>query len=161
MATLTKDAEERIVNLLLSEGLADPNLVATIKQQAIAEDKRVLTELEARKIISNDMVARATAAIIGVPYVELKNISIDQDTLAKIPGDASARVLAVPLGEKDGMLNVAMVDVTNVQATDYLSNLISQPIRVWMSSERGIREMLEQYHGDFSGVKEAVKETDE
>lgn len=161
MATLTKDAEERIVSLLLSEGLADPNLVATIKQQAVAEDKRVLTELEARKIISNDMVARATAAIIGVPYVELKNISIDQDTLSKIPGDASARVLAVPLGEKDGMLNVAMVDVTNVQATDYLSNLISQPIRVWMSSERGIREMLEQYHGDFSGVKEAVKETDE
>ena len=160
MATLTKDAEDRIVSLLLSEGLADPSLVATIKQQAEAENKRVLTELETRKIISNDMVARATAAIIGVPYVELKNISIDQDTLAKIPGDASSRVLAVPLGEKDGMLNVAMVDVTNVQATDYLSNLINQPIRVWMSSERGIRETLEQYHGDFSGVKEAVKETD-
>ncbi len=161
MATLTKDAEERIVSLLLSEGLADPNLVATIKAQAEAEGKRALTELEARKIISNDMVARATAAIIGVPYVELKNITIDQDTLTKIPGEASSRVLAVPLGEKDGMLNVAMVDVTNVQATDYLSNLINQPIRVWMSSERGIREMLEQYHGDFSGVKEAVKETDE
>lgn len=161
MATLTKDAEERIVSLLLSEGLADPNLVATIKAQAEAEGKRALAELEARKIISNDMVARATAAIIGVPYVELKNITIDQDTLTKIPGEASSRVLAVPLGEKDGMLNVAMVDVTNVQATDYLSNLINQPIRVWMSSERGIREMLEQYHGDFSGVKEAVKETDE
>ena len=54
-----------------------------------------------------------------------------------------------------------MVDVTNVQATDYLSNLVNQPIRVWMSSERGIREMLEQYHGDFSGVKDAVRETDE
>ena len=161
MAILTKDAEERIVSLLLSEGLADPNLVATIKAQAEAEGKRALAELEARKIISNDMVARATAAIIGVPYVELKNITIDQDTLTKIPGEASSRVLAVPLGEKDGMLNVAMVDVTNVQATDYLSNLINQPIRVWMSSERGIREMLEQYHGDFSGVKEAVKETDE
>ncbi|MBQ5812354.1 type II/IV secretion system protein, partial [Candidatus Saccharibacteria bacterium] len=121
----------------------------------------VLAELTNRKIISNDMVARATAAIIGVPYVELKNITIDQDILAKIPGDASSRVLAVPLGEKDGMLNVAMVDVTNVQATDYLSNLVNQPIRVWMSSERGIREMLDKYHGDFSGVKEAVSETEE
>ena len=161
MALLTKDAEERIVNLLLSEGLADSNLVYTIKQQADLEGKPVLSELIARKIISDDMVARATAAIIGVPYVELKNITIDQETLAKIPGDASARVLAVPLGEKDGMLNVAMVDVTNVQATDYLSSLVNQPIRVWMSSERGIREMLEQYHGDFSGVKDAVRETDD
>ncbi|MDO5451614.1 MAG: GspE/PulE family protein [Candidatus Saccharibacteria bacterium] len=159
MALLTKDAERRITELLLSEGLADRNLVNTIRQQVEVEDKPLLAELINRKIISDDMVARATAAIIGVPYVELKNITIDQDTLAKIPGDASSRVLAIPLGEKDGMLNVAMVDVTNVQATDYLSNLINQPIRVWMSSERGIREMLEQYHGDFSGVKEAVRET--
>lgn len=161
MALLTQEAERRITDLLLDEGLADRNLVAAVQQQAESENKSVLTELKARKVISDDMVARATAAILGVPYVELKNITIDQDILAKIPGDASSRVLAVPLGEKDGMLNVAMVDVTNVQATDYLSNLVSQPIRVWMSSERGIREMLEQYHGDFSGVKEAVRETDE
>jgi len=52
-----------------------------------------------------------------------------------------------------------MSDVTNVQTTDYLSNLIQQPIRVWMASERGIREMIEKNHGDFSGVREAVNET--
>ena len=161
MALLTKEAEERIIALLVGEGLADGNLVYQIKQEADSAGKSALTELIDRKIISNDMVARATAAIIGVPYVELKNITMDQDILAKIPGDASERVLAVPLGEKDGMLNVAMVDVTNVQVADYISNLINQPIRVWMSSERGIREMLEQYHGDFSGVKEAVRETGE
>ncbi len=161
MALLTKAAEDRIINLLIAEGLADSNLVLQIKQEAEGSNKSALNELIDRKIISNDMVARATAAIIGVPYVELKNITIDQDILAKIPGDASERVLAVPLGEKDGMLNVAMVDVTNVQTADYISNLINQPIRVWMSSERGIREMLEQYHGDFSGVKEAVRETNE
>lgn len=161
MALLTKDAENRIVNLLLSEGLAEPNLVLNIKQEAESSGKPVLSELINRQLITNDMVAHATAVIIGVPYVELKNISIDQDTLAKIPGDAPSRVLAVPLGEKDGMLNVAMVDPTNVQSTDYISNLINQPIRVWMASERGIREVLSKYHGDFSGVKEAVRETGE
>ncbi len=161
MALLTKDAEERIINLLLSEGLADANLVYNIKAETEAKNEPVLAELIKQKLISEDMVARATAAIIGVPYVELKNITIDQDILQKIPGEASARVLAIPLGEKDGMLNVAMVDATNVQAIDYLSNLINQPLRVWMSSERGIREMLDKYHGDFSGVKEAVKETNE
>ena len=161
MALLTKEAEEKIINLLLSEGLADPNLVQAVKEESIRENKPTLSELTRRKIISDDMVSHATALIIGVPYVELKNIDIDQDILSKIPMEASTRVMAVPLGEKDGMLNVAMVDVTNVQATDYLSTLVNQPIRVWMSSERGIREALEQYHGDFSGVKEAVRETGE
>ena len=160
MAQLTREAEERIVNLLITEGLADSQLVFGIKSAADASGERVLDMLLAKKIISDDMIARATAAIIGVPYVELKNIVIDQDILTRIPQEASSRVKAVPLGEKDGLLNVAMVDVTNVQAVDYLSNLVNQPIRVWMSSERGINEILEQYHGDFSGVKEAVRETD-
>lgn len=159
MALLTKDAEDRIVNLLLAEGLADPDLVLKMKSESEAAGKQVLSELIAQNLITEDMVARATAAIIGVPYVELKNITIDQDILIKIPSEAASRVLAVALGEKDGMLNVAMVDVTNVQATDYLSNLINQPIRVWMSSERGVREILDKYHGDFSSVKEAVNET--
>ena len=161
MALLTKEAEKRIIELLLREGLADRNLVSELKEKLELAGKSVLTELINQKLVSSDMVARATAAILGVPYVELKNISIDQEILTKIPAEASSRMLAVPLGEKDGMLNVAMVDVTNVQITDYLSNLISQPIRVWMSSERGIKEVLEQYHGDFSSVKEAVRETNE
>ena len=160
MALLTKEAEEKIIGLLLAEGLADPNLVSRV-QANITPGQSVLNELLAQKVISNDMVAHATALVIGVPYVELKNITIDQDILTKIPYEAQVRVLAIPLGEKDGLLNVAMADVTNVQYTDYISNLINQPIRVWMSSERGIREMLEKNHGDFSGVKEAVRETNE
>ena len=161
MALLTREAEEKILALLLNVGLADPQLVNSIKQEAQAANRPVLTDLVQKRIISDDMVAHATALIIGVPYVELKNITIDQDILTSIPYEASQRVLAVPLGEKDGMLNVAMVDVTNVQSTDYLSNLINRPIRVWMSSERGIREVLSQYHGDFTSVKEAVEETNE
>ncbi|MBR2544124.1 type II/IV secretion system protein [Candidatus Saccharibacteria bacterium] len=161
MTTLTKDTEEKVLSLILGEGLADVNLVYSLKQQLDTEGKPVLEELIRHKIISDDMVSRATAAILGVPYVELKNISIDQDILSIIPAEASMRVNAVPLGEKDGMLNVAMADATNVQATDYLSSLANMPIRVWMSSSRGIHEVLEQYHGDFSSVNEAVKETTE
>lgn len=160
MALLTKDAEIRIAELLLSEGLADRKLVTAVEQELMSTNKSVLTELVKRKIINSEMVARATAAIIGVPYVELKNITIDQETLARIPGDASKRVHAVALGEKDGMLNVAMVDVTNVQTTDYLSNLINQPIRVWMSSEQGIEEVLAQFHGDISSVRDVVSDAD-
>ena len=72
MALLTREAEERIVNLLLSEGLADVNLVTNIKAQADAAGKQVLAELRAQKLISDDMVARATAAIIGTT-TELPN----------------------------------------------------------------------------------------
>ena len=159
MALLTKAAEDKIVSLIVAEGLADGELVAKIANEVEPTGKSILAELTRRKIVTDDMVSHATAVMIGVPYVELKNVVIDQDILLRIPQEAQMRVMAIPLGEKDGMLNIAMADVTNVQATDYLSNLVNQPIRVWMSSERGIREMIEKNHGDFSGVTEAVRET--
>ena len=159
MALLTKDAETKIVAVLLNEGLADIAQVQAIMRELEGSNKSIVAELKNRGIINDDMAAHATAIIIGVPYVELKNIVIDQDILSIIPYEAQKRALTIPLGEKDGLLNVAMTDVTNVQITDYISNLINRPIRVWMSSERGIREMIDKNHGDFSSVKEAVKET--
>lgn len=159
MALLTKEAEMKIANLLVAEGLADASIIATVNAELAASDKPVLDELINRGLITNSMVAHATALLIGVPYIELKNLSLDQDTLNLIPHDAQIRALAIPLGEKDGALNVAMVDVTNVQMTDYLSNLVNRPIRVWMSSEEGVREMIDKSHGDFSGVTEAIEET--
>ena len=158
MALLTKEAENKISALLVAEGLADGNLVNSVSSEVPA-DQSVLAELIKRGVINDSMVARATATLINVPYVELKNVAIDQDVLMLIPQEAQSRVLAIPLGDKDGVLNVAMADVTNVQATDYLSSLVNRPIRVWMSSESGIREMIEKNHGDFSGVTEAVRET--
>ncbi len=161
MALLTKEAEAKIATLLVAEGLADANVVGAVSAEMANSDQSTLGELVKRGAISEDMVSHATALLIGVPYVELRNVTIDQDILALIPQEAQTRVLAIPLGQKDGMLNVAMADVTNVQATDYLSTLVNQPIRVWMSSERGIREMIEHNNGDFSGVTEAVRETNE
>ncbi|MBQ2695245.1 type II/IV secretion system protein [Candidatus Saccharibacteria bacterium] len=159
MALLTREAEDKVIQMLLAEGLADAGLVKDVQDKAGMAGQSVLQELLKQNLITDDMVAHATAIILGVPYIELKGITIDQDILQMIPRDAAMRILATPIGEKDGILNVAMVDVTNVQATDYLSNLINRPIRVWMSSEAGVREMIEKNHGDFSGVTEAVKET--
>ena len=161
MALLTKTAQEKIAELIVAEGLADGELVNKIKNEADMNNRPIIDELLNNKLINSEMVAHATAVIIGVPYIELKNIRMDQETLLLLPQEASERVMAIPLGEKNGALVVAMLDVTNVQSTDYLSNLVNKPVKVMMSSERGIREVLEQYKGDFSSVKQAVKATNE
>ncbi len=161
MTLLTKATQDKLVELILNEGLADANLVEVVKKRAEQENKPVIAELVNDKVINEEMVARGTASILGVPYVDLKNIRLDQDTLLKLPWDASRRTMSVSLGEKDGMLNVAMLDASNVQTIDFLSSLVGMPVRVWMTSERGLKEALDQYRGDFTSVREAVKTTNE
>ena len=161
MTLLTKTTQDKIVDLIVNEGLADANIVQVVRKRVEQENKPLIAELINDKVINEEMVARATAQIMGVPYVELKNIRLEQDTLLKLPWDASRRTMAVSLGEKDGMLNVAMLDASNVQTIDFLSSLVGMPIRVWMASERGLKEALDQYRGDFTSVREAVKTTNE
>ena len=157
MALLTKETQDKVVALLVNEGLADANLVKTATVEAEKSQQPLIAYLSSKGIINNEMVAHATAVVIGVQYVDLKNVTMDREILLKLPQDVADRSMVVPIGESGNQLIVAMIDVTNVQATDYLATLTARPIKAVMSSEEGIRQVLTQYVGDFSSVKQAVK----
>lgn len=161
MALLTKETQDKVVKLLVDEGLADAEQVKSLSEQAAREKKPLIAFLTSRGAINNEMVAHATAMAIGVPYVDLKNVQMDKEMLLNLPQDVATRSMVVPVNEVNGQLIVAMIDVTNVQATDYLATLTGRPIKAVMSSEEGIRRVLSQYVGDFSSVKQAVKSTNQ
>ncbi len=161
MALLSKETQEKVVQLLVSEGLVDSDAVKNVEMEVVKTKQPILSALIAKKMINDDMTARATAEVIGVPYVSLKNVRIEQEILLNIPQEVAERTVTVPLGEKNGRLTVATLDVTNIQAADYLSTLIKKPIRTVMASESGIRAVLAQYKDDFTTVKKAVKQSNE
>lgn len=159
MALLTKETQDKVVNLLVSEGLADAEQVKVAAAEADKNKQPLIAYLTSKNLINNEMVAHATAVVIGVQYVDLKNVTMDREVLLNLPQDVATRSMVVPVGDLNGQLIVAMIDVTNVQATDYLATLTGRPIKAVMSSEEGIRYVLSQYVGDFSSVKQAVKST--
>src|SRR5690606_23907543 len=85
-----------------------------------------------------------------VPYVNLTDAPIDPETLELLPQDIAERYMAVPLGEMQHRLVVAMLDADNVQAVDFLSNKIGRPLKVYAASEQGIRSALGQYKAKIS-----------
>ncbi len=161
MALLTRDVQDRVVNLLVDEGLVDVDVVRAIRGDVEKAKQPILSVLSSEKKVEAEAITHATAAVMGVPYVNLKNVKIEQETLLNLTRDVAERSMAVVLVEKDGRLTVAMLDVTNVQAVDYLATLTKKPIRTVMASEAGIRAVLEQYTSDFSSIKKAVKQTNE
>lgn len=161
MALLTKEGLERVIGLLINAGLVDRADVERV-QQEVAQTKRPLIEtLEAQGLVTDEMIAHATAITMGVPYVDLKNVKMDQAVLTLLPLDVAERSMVVPLGETNGQLVVAMLDVGNIQAIDYLSTLTGKPVRAVMTSNSGVQSILNQYRGDFSEVAQAVKVTNQ
>lgn len=159
MAQLTKEGLDKVIQLLVNEGLVDAGAVAAVQAEVQQTKQPLVATLSAKGLVTNEMIARATAAVMGVPYVDLKNVEMDQDVLQLLSMDVAERSMAVPLGESNGQLVVAMLDVGNVQAVDYLATLTGRPVRAVMSSSDGIQAVLRQYKGDFTGVQQAVKVT--
>lgn len=157
MALLTTDMQDKLMTLLVEEGLVSTAVLTAAKEES-ASLKRPLFELLAdRHIIDDEMLTHAIAQISGVPYVNLTNSLINQEVLALLAEDVAERFMAVPLAEVQNRLAVAMVDASNVQAVDYLSNLIEKPIKVLMASEAGVRHVLDQYRTDLSTVDAAAE----
>lgn len=161
MALLTKDGLDRVIQLLVNEGLVDAGEVASVQQEVAQTKQPLLATLSNKKLVTNEMIAHATATVMGVPYVNLRDVEMGQNVLKLLPYDVAERSMVVPLGESNGQMVVAMLDVGNVQAVDYLSTLTGRPVRAVTSSSDGIQSVLNQYKGDFTGVAQAVKVTNQ
>ena len=157
MAQLTSDMQEKLVSLLISEGLVSEKVLDDAKSTSASTNKPLLGLLAEQNIVDDELLTHAIAQVSGVPYVNLSNSIIDQSILGLLPEDIAERFMAVPLAEVQNRLAVAMIDANNVQAVDYLASRIERPLKVFMASEVGVRHVLDQYRTDLSSVGEAAE----
>ena len=161
MALLTDDIQDKLIRLLIEEGLVSESALQSAREVAARENKPFFMVLTDQGAVDQELLTHAIAQVSGVPYVNLLNTMIDQDVLTLLPEDVAERFMAVPLAEVQNRLAVAMIDANNVQAVDYLANRIQRPLKVFMASEAGVRHVLEQYKTDLSSVDEAAEVSEE
>jgi len=157
MAVLTDDYREKLEKLLVEDKLLTSDQLETHRAAAKTAGTPLISELLQSKALTDEGLTKAIAKVSGVPYVNLGDTIIDVKVLELLPKDLAERYMAVPLGEVENRLAVAMLDANNVQAVDFLANKIQRPLRVYMASEQSIRRVLEQYHTDLAeGVSAAI-----
>lgn len=161
MALLTDEIQEKLIKLLIDEGLVEKRILDDAETRAKEEDKPFFSLLTEEGVIDNELLTHAVAQVSGVPYVNLSNSFIDQNILSLLPAEVAERFMAVPLAEVQNRLAVAMIDANNVQAVDYLANRIQRPLKVFMASEDSVRHVLGQYKADLSTVSDAAQVSQE
>ncbi|MDB5163967.1 MAG: Type secretion system protein [Candidatus Saccharibacteria bacterium] len=145
MSVLSASTQKQVEETLVKDGLLAKDKLQEAKAKAGSEGAPLLGILVSDRYISNEDLTRAVSQVTNVPYVNLSNSKIDQAILELLPADIAERYMAVPLGEMQHRLVVAMLDADNVQAVDFLSNKIGRPLKVYAASEEGIRQVLKQY----------------
>ena len=161
MALLTTESQKKVLALISSEGLADASDVKKICQKAEEDNKPAFPLLIENNIVTDEVICRLSAFVLGVRYVDLHGVKIDQEILLNLPQNVSERNMVVPIGVRsDQTLVIASLDADNIQALDYFSTLSSKRVSSVMASDSSIREALVQYTNDFSNVNQAAKSSE-
>jgi type IV pilus assembly protein PilB len=145
MSVLSEATQKQVEEALVASGKLSADKLAEIKDKAQKEQAPLFGMLVSDGHVSNEELTKAIAESTNVPYVNLSTARIDPEILNLLPRDTAERYMAVPLGEMQHRLVVAMLDADNVQAVDFLSNKIGRPLKVYTASEEGIRQVLGQY----------------
>jgi type IV pilus assembly protein PilB len=145
MSVLSADTQQQVEERLITEKLVNDDVLKAARQKASANNISLISELVNEGLVNNEVLTRTIAHVTKVPYVNLLTAKIDPTILELLPLDIAERYMAVPLGEMQHRLVVAMLDADNVQAVDFLANKIGRPLKVYAASEEGIRNVLKQY----------------
>lgn len=145
MSVLSANAQKQIEDDLVSEKLLTTGQLTRLKGAATRKNTPFFSYLVSDGDVNEEDLTRIVAKASGIPYVNLSTAQIGSDILQLLPQDVAERYMAVPLGEMDHRLVVAMLDADNVQAVDFLSNKIGRPLKVYTASEAGIKKVLRQY----------------
>lgn len=95
----------------------------------------------------------------NIPFRSLEGQRIPFEVLAYIPEDSASYYKIIPIGMKDGVLEVGMVEPENTEAKDALQFIATKsglPFKIFRINPKDFEEILGSYSGLGSRVNEAL-----
>jgi type IV pilus assembly protein PilB len=148
-----KRKPKQLGQILLEQGLLTQEQLDIALQEHRNTPKslgRVLIDLG--YIRERDLV-RALAEQVGLEFVDLSDHRIDPVVAALLPEALARRYRAIPIGERDGKLLVAMSDPANVYALDDIRTMTGYDVQPVVATANDVEQTIAK----FSGMGEQVE----
>lgn len=137
--------DTQLYKFILDSGLVTREDLEDAKKTADKEGKRLGDVLVTAGKINTDSLRRMEAYVLGIPFVDLKNKKIDFDTLSLIPEPIARGHNIVAFKKNDTSLEVAMLDVNDLSAIDFIKKKVNLKIQPRLTDSDSIKEILVQY----------------
>jgi type IV pilus assembly protein PilB len=165
--------DSQLYKFILDSGLVNKTDLDNANKEASENNKKLSDILITSGKITPDNLRRIHAYILGIPFVDLKNKKIDFDILSLIPEPIARKHNVVAYKKGDGALEVAMLDVNDLSAIDFIKKRVNLKILPRLTDSESIKKALVQYQkslkaefGDIiqketSGLKMIAEESGE
>jgi type IV pilus assembly protein PilB len=159
--TTVKRKSKQLGQILIELGLITPEQLETALEEHQKTPKalgRVLIDLG---MIKEADLVRALAEQVGLEFVDLTDTQIDPASTALLPEALARRYRALPIGDRDGKLLVAMSDPANVYALDDIRTITGRDVQPVVATSADVEAAIAKYAGLDSHVEQLAAEAAE
>jgi len=134
----------------LREFITDSGLVARVDLDAAQQEVEqkggsVGDVLISKGKLTEDVLRRMQAYILGIPFVDLKSQKVPFETLSLIPEPIARTHNIVAFKKTDDSLEVAMLDTDDLSAIDFVKKKVRLKIQPRLTDSESIKSVILQY----------------
>ncbi|MEO8292310.1 MAG: ATPase, T2SS/T4P/T4SS family [Actinomycetota bacterium] len=153
--TAVKPKAKQLGQILIEQGLiTDAQLEQALEEHRSTPKSlgRVLIDLG---MIQEAHLVRALAEQVGLEFVDLTEYQVDPMATTLLPDTLARRYRAIPIGERDGKLLVAMSDPANVYALDDIRAITNRDVQPVVATSSDVEQAIQKY-AQIDGQVEAL-----
>ena len=161
-------SRQKIANALVKLELLTPEQVAQLKDKSVSTGRPLEEIAHDMGLVSDEDLAKATGEVMGLPYVDLRQVEIDRKILFKIPERVAKQYLVAAFARSgSNRYKVAMADPRDVQALQAVEFATKQgalQADLYIASTESLRAVIQQYGsltGEVTDVLNAAKAEEE
>lgn len=155
--------DTQLYKFILDSGLVTKDDLEAAKKEAEKKNKRLGDTLVTQGKITVDNLRRMQAYVLGIPFIDLKGKKLPFDTLSLIPEPIARGHNIVAFKKNDVSLEVAMLDVNDLSAIDFIKKKVNLNILPRLTDNDSIKEALVQYQkslkAEFGDIIQKETET--
>lgn len=151
-----------ILDVLKDKKVIKATDVASIEEEAKSTGLSLEQVLVGRGV-PPQKILEAKGAELEIPTKSLKNVSVPSKMLEYISEESAEHYKVVPIGTKDGVLEIGVVDPDDIEARDalnFISSKAGMPYKLFLISQDDFDRVFAQYKGLSSEVTQALSELD-
>lgn len=137
--------DSQLYKFILDSGLVSKEELEDAKKESEKKNKRLGDILVSEGKLNADNLRRMQAYVLGIPFVDLKNKKVQFETLSLIPEPIARGHNIVAFKKTDTSLEVAMLDVNDLSAIDFIRKKVNLKILPRLTDTDSIKEALVQY----------------
>ena len=151
-------SQKKIEDILLKAGVSQ-NQLLDAKAEQKKSGKPLVEILKEKKAFSEKDYVKIRASLLGVPFIDLSSLTIEQNILKHIPEEVAKKyqIVCFEINKDTKALKIATTKPEDYVTLEFLQKIIGQEIEPYLAFGSEIVKILDQYSGIQTEVEKAIE----